>query len=79
MKLNMDIIPLRLTKFVFQFPSVGNTNKYRVSIDEPLHFQNDTENKCGILRNSHPHQSIEILSKFCFKWPGWLLLLHASA
>jgi hypothetical protein len=28
-------------------------------------FQNDTENKCGVLRNSHLHQSIEKLSKFC--------------
>jgi len=35
-----------------------------------LHFQNDTENKCGVLRTSHPHQSIEKLSQFCFKWPG---------
>jgi hypothetical protein len=30
-----------------------------------LHFQNNTENKCGILRTSHLHQSIEKLSKFC--------------
>jgi hypothetical protein len=30
-----------------------------------LHFQNDTENKCGVLRTSHLHQSIEKLSKFC--------------
>jgi hypothetical protein len=30
-----------------------------------LHFQNDTENKWGILRSSHLHQSIEKLSKFC--------------
>jgi hypothetical protein len=30
-----------------------------------LHFQNDTENKCGVLRTSHLHQSIETLSKFC--------------
>jgi len=26
-----------------------------------LHFQNDTENKCGVLRTSHPHQSIKKL------------------
>jgi hypothetical protein len=32
-----------------------------------LHFQNDTENKCGVLRTSHVHQSIEAHSKFCFK------------
>jgi hypothetical protein len=32
-----------------------------------LHIQNDTENKCGVLRNSHLHQSIEKHSKFCFK------------
>jgi hypothetical protein len=30
-----------------------------------LHFQNDTENKCGVLRTSHLHQSIEKHSKFC--------------
>jgi hypothetical protein len=30
-----------------------------------LHFQNDTENKCGLLRTSHLHQSTEKLSKFC--------------
>jgi hypothetical protein len=43
-----------------------------------LHFQNDTENKCGVFRTSHLHQSIEKHSQFCFKWPGWLLL-RASA
>jgi hypothetical protein len=32
-----------------------------------LHFQNDTENKCGVLKTSHLHQSIEKHSKFCFK------------
>jgi hypothetical protein len=32
-----------------------------------LHFKNDTENKCGVLRTSHLHQSIERHSKFCFK------------
>jgi hypothetical protein len=30
-----------------------------------LCFQNDTENKCGVLRTSHLHQSIEKLSTFC--------------
>jgi hypothetical protein len=30
-----------------------------------LHFQNDTENKCGVLRTSYLHQSIEKHSKFC--------------
>jgi hypothetical protein len=30
-----------------------------------LHFQSDTENKCGVLRTSHLYQSIEKLSKFC--------------
>jgi hypothetical protein len=30
-----------------------------------LHFQNDTENTCGVLRTSHLHQSIEKLSVFC--------------
>lgn len=30
-----------------------------------LHFQNDTESKCGMLRTSHLHQSIEKLWKFC--------------
>jgi ABC-type polysaccharide/polyol phosphate transport system ATPase subunit len=30
-----------------------------------LHFQNYTENKCGIVRTSHLHQSIERLSKTC--------------
>jgi hypothetical protein len=30
-----------------------------------LLFQNDTENKCGVLRNSHQHQLIEKLLKFC--------------
>jgi hypothetical protein len=32
-----------------------------------LHFQNDTENKCGVLRTSHLHQSTKKHSKFCFK------------
>jgi hypothetical protein len=32
-----------------------------------LHTQNDTENKCGALRTSHLHQSIEKHSKFCLK------------
>jgi hypothetical protein len=32
---------------------------------ELLYFQNDTENKCGVFRTSHQHQSIEKLSKFC--------------
>jgi hypothetical protein len=41
---------------------------------ELLHFQNDTENKCSILRTSLLHQSIEKYSKFYFKWSGWLLL-----
>jgi hypothetical protein len=30
-----------------------------------LHFQNDTENKCGVLKTSYLHQSIEKISKFC--------------
>jgi hypothetical protein len=31
------------------------------------HFQNYTETKCGVLKTSHLHQSIEKHSKFCFK------------
>jgi hypothetical protein len=30
-----------------------------------LHSQNDTENKCSVVRTSHLHQSTEKLSKFC--------------
>jgi hypothetical protein len=29
-----------------------------------LHFQNDRENECGVLRTSHLHHSIEKLSEF---------------
>jgi hypothetical protein len=38
-----------------------------------LQSQNKTENKCNVLRISHPHQPTE-LSKFCFKLPAWLML-----
>lgn len=38
------------------------------------YFQNYAENK-----SSHPHQSTEKPSKFCFKWPEWLLLLLSLA
>jgi hypothetical protein len=54
---------------LFYFPS--NTTyyilKYGIQSEHKrtLHFQNDTENKCGVLRTSHLHQSIEKLSKFC--------------
>jgi hypothetical protein len=30
-----------------------------------LHIQNDTENKCGVLKTSHLHHLILKLSKFC--------------
>jgi hypothetical protein len=30
-----------------------------------LPFQNDKENKCGVLRTSHLHQTIEQFSKLC--------------
>jgi hypothetical protein len=32
-----------------------------------LHFQNDTESKCGVLKTSHLHQSKKKDSKFCLK------------
>jgi hypothetical protein len=35
-----------------------------------LILSNVTENKYGVRRTSHSHQSIETLSKLCFKWPG---------
>jgi hypothetical protein len=35
-----------------------------------LHFQNDTENKCGVLRTSHLHQSIEKHQSFASNDPG---------
>jgi hypothetical protein len=34
---------------------------YRVR--KSFRFQNETENKCGVYLTSHPHQSIENLSK----------------
>jgi hypothetical protein len=43
-----------------------------------LHFQNYTENKCGILRTSHLHQSIEKLSKFCTHLTETRYVLHES-
>jgi hypothetical protein len=32
-----------------------------------LQFHNDTEDKCGILKTSRLHQSLEKLSKYCLK------------
>jgi hypothetical protein len=40
-------------------------NKIQSEHKITLHFQNNTENKCGELRTSHLHQSKEKLSKFC--------------
>jgi hypothetical protein len=47
-------------------PYVGeSSNKIQGEHKRTLYFQNDTENKCSVLRTSHLHQSIEKLSKFC--------------
>jgi hypothetical protein len=43
-----------------------------------LHFQNDTENKCGVLRTSHIHQSIEKLSEVCTHLTETRHVLHES-
>jgi hypothetical protein len=43
-----------------------------------LHFQNDTENKCDVLRTSHLHQSIEKLSKSCTHLTETRYVLHES-
>jgi hypothetical protein len=43
-----------------------------------LHFQNYTENKCGVLRTSHLHQSVEKLSKFCTHITETRYVLHES-
>jgi hypothetical protein len=45
------------------------SNCVRVVLTQGVHkitsdFQNGTENKCGVLRISHPHQSIESLKTF---------------
>jgi hypothetical protein len=39
-----------------------------------LHFQNDTENKCGMLRTSRLHQSIEKHSKVLFQMT-WVIVV----
>jgi hypothetical protein len=39
----------------------------RIEHERTLHFQNGTENRCGILRTSHPYHHIEKFSKLCFK------------
>jgi hypothetical protein len=43
-----------------------------------LHFQNDTENKSGVLRSSHLHQSIEKPSKFCTRFTETRYVLRES-
>jgi len=35
-----------------------------MSTKELYNVQNDTENKCGVIRTSHPHQSIENSQRF---------------
>jgi hypothetical protein len=58
---------------------IWENNNIQGEYKRTLQFHNDTENKCDVLRTSYLHQSIEKHSKFCFKWPGWLSLLRASA
>jgi hypothetical protein len=45
--------------------SHNNDDIYTGWAQKNFTLQNDTENKCGVLRTSHLHQSIEKLSKFC--------------
>jgi hypothetical protein len=39
-----------------------------------LHFQSDTKNKCGVLRTSHLHQSIEKTLKVLFQMTGVIVV-----
>jgi hypothetical protein len=61
-----------LTIFILQ--SIDNRRAFTVmnvniqgEHKRTLHFQNDTENKCGVLRTSHLHQSIVKHSNLCLK------------
>jgi hypothetical protein len=56
-----------LTKKRFLLFSVFEVELYVQSEHKStLHFKNDAENKCGILRTSYLYQSIDKHSKFCF-------------
>jgi hypothetical protein len=71
-----------LSKMTKNYNLTISTEKPKVIVQgehkRALHFQNGTENKCGVLRTSHLHQSIEKLSKFCTHFTETRYVLRES-